>query len=208
LSEGLLYQTAVAYGRAKAAFIGWTMGVNQSTQGTDTVSAICSLALITGQIGREGAARFSITGQCNAMRTREAGFTGSMPGYRKFDDPQDRAELAALWNMAPDDLPMRRGLAYSDIIEACLKGKIRGLWVIATNPLGSYPNQDVLRQALAKLDLLVVQDGYQPTPTSELAGLVLPAVIWGEKEGTYTNSERRRTGRWVLPFPRRAGSVN
>lgn len=191
LSEGLLYQTAVAYGRAKAAFIGWTMGVNHSTQGTDTVSAICNLALITGQIGRDGACPFSITGQCNAMGTREAGFTSSMPGYRKFDDPKDRAELAALWSIAPDELPTRRGLAYPDIIEGCLNGKIRALWIIATNPLVSYPNQAVLRQALSNLDFLVVQDGYHPTPTSELAGLVLPAAIWGEKEGTYTNSERR-----------------
>jgi assimilatory nitrate reductase catalytic subunit len=72
-----------------------------------------------------------------------------------------------------------------------LKGKIHALWIIATNPLVSFPNQDLLRQALSNLDFLVVQDGYHPTPTSELATLMLPAAIWGEKEGTYTNSERR-----------------
>ena len=191
LNEGLLYQTAIAYGKAKAGFIGWTMGVNHSTKGTETVSAICNLALITGNIGREGASPFSITGQCNAMGSRESGFLTGMPGYRKFDDPNDRADLAGLWNMHPDDLPTRRGIAYPDIIEGCLKGKIRALWIIATNPLVSYPNQDLLRQALAGLDFLVVQDGYHPTPTSQLATLVLPAAIWGEKEGTYTNSERR-----------------
>ena len=69
--------------------------------------------------------------------------------------------------------------------------RIRALWIIATNPLVSFPNQDVLRHALSNLDFLVVQDGYHPTPTTELADLVLPAAIWGEKEGTYTNSERR-----------------
>jgi len=114
-----------------------------------------------------------------------------MPGYRKFDDPSDRAELATLWNVDESRLPMKRGWAYPDIIEGAVRGDIRALWIIATNPLVSFPNQDVLRQALTNLDFLVVQDGYHPTPTTELAHLVLPAAIWGEKEGTYTNSERR-----------------
>ena len=191
LSPELLYKTATLYARAKAGFIGWTMGVNHSTQGTQTVNAICNLALLTGHIGRAGAAPFSITGQCNAMGTREAGCTSSLPGYRKFDDPADRAELAALWNIDERRLPPARGLAYPDIIEGAVGGKIRALWIIATNPLVSFPNQDVLRQALSNLDFLVVQDGYHPTPTTELAHLVLPAAIWAEKEGTYTNSERR-----------------
>ena len=191
LSEELLYKTAFAYGRAKAGFIGWTMGVNHSTLGTVTVSALCNLALLTGNIGRAGAAPFSITGQCNAMGTREAGFASSMPGYRKFNHAEDRAELSALWGIDESRLPTKRGLAYPDIIEAAVGKKIRALWIIATNPLVSFPNQDVLRQALSNLDFLVVQDCYHPTPTTELAHLVLPAAVWGEKEGTYTNSERR-----------------
>ena len=191
LSEELLYKTAFLYGRARAGFIGWTMGVNHSTLGTPTVNALCNLALLTGHIGRPGAAPFSITGQCNAMGSRETSFTSSMPGYRKFDDPADRAELAALWNIDEARLPSKRGLAYPDIVEAALGKTIRGLWIVATNPLVSYPNQGVLRQALSNLEFLVVQDGYHPTPTTELADLVLPAAVWGEKEGTYTNSERR-----------------
>ncbi len=191
LSEELLYKTAFLYGRAKAGFIGWTMGVNHSTLGAVTVSALCNLALLTGNIGRAGASPFSITGQCNAMGTREAGFASSMPGYRKFDSPEDRRELAGLWNIDEARLPAKRGLAYPDIIEAAVGKKIRALWIIATNPLVSFPNQEVLQQALSNLDFLVVQDGFHPTPTTELADLVLPAAIWGEKEGTYTNSERR-----------------
>ncbi len=191
LSVDLVERTALLYGRAKAAYIGWTMGVNHSTQGAETVSAINNLALLTGNIGRPGAAPFSITGQCNAMGTREAGFTSGLPGYRKFEDENDRAELARLWNIDPARIPSARGLAYPDIIEAVLARKIRGLWIIATNPVVSYPNYGVLRQALESLDFLVVQDGFHPTPTTELADLVLPAAIWGEKEGTYTNSERR-----------------
>src|SRR5215831_17898642 len=167
------------------------MGVNHSSQGTATVNALCNLARLTGNIGRAGAAPFSITGQCNAMGTREAGFTSSLPGYRKFDNAADRKELAAIWGIDDSRLPAKRGLAYPDIVEAALVKSIRGLWIIATNPLVSFPNQDVLRQALANLEFLVVQDGYHPTPTTELAHLVLPAAIWGEKEGTYTNSERR-----------------
>ncbi len=191
LSEDLLYKTAFLYGRAKAGFIGWTMGVNHSSIGTATVNAICNLALLTGNVGRAGAAPFSITGQCNAMGSREASFTASLPGYRKFESAGDRKELAAMWGVDADRLPAQRGLAYPDIIEAAVANRIRGLWIIATNPLVSYPNQDVLRQGLANLDFLVVQDGYHPTPTTELADLILPAAIWGEKEGTYTNSERR-----------------
>lgn len=191
LSVELLYRTATLYANARAAFIGWTMGVNHSTKGTDTVNAINNLALVTGNIGRAGAAPFSITGQCNAMGTREAGFASSLPGYRTFESTGDREELAALWHVPVERIPDARGLAYPDIIEAALDRRIRALWIIATNPIVSFPNLGVIRQALESVDFLVVQDGFHPTPTSELADLVLPAAIWGEKEGTYTNSERR-----------------
>ncbi len=191
LAEDLIVKAAYLYGTAKAAFIGWTMGVNHSTQGAETVTAINNLALITGNIGRAGGAPFSITGQCNAMGTREAGFTSSLPGYRQFETHTDREELAGLWGISPDRIPTSRGLAYPDIVEGAVRGKIRALWIIATNPIVSFPNLEVLKQGLERLEFLVVQDGFHPTPTSELADLVLPAAIWGEKEGTYTNSERR-----------------
>ncbi|MBI1357476.1 MAG: molybdopterin-dependent oxidoreductase [Acidobacteria bacterium] len=201
LSEETLYRTAMLYGRAKAPMIAWTMGVNHSTQGAETVNAINNLALLTGNIGKAGASPFSITGQCNAMGTRETGGTSSLPGYRKFEDPDDRRELARLWRVDESELPAERGHAYPDIIEACVKGEIKALWIIATNPVVSFPNVDVLTQGLANLDFLVVQDGFHPTPTTELADLVLPAAIWGEKEGTYTNSERRvsKVNRAVSP---------
>src|SRR5216683_2465286 len=191
LTPEQIYKAALIYGRAKAPFIGWTMGVNHSTKGTETVNVINNLALISGNVGKPGASPFSITGQCNAMGTREAGFTSSLPGYRQFENAEDREELAALWRVPVERIPTSRGLAYPDIIEATLAKKIRALWVIATNPIVSYPNLDVLTQSLENLDFFVVQDGFHPTPTSELADLVLPAAIWGEKEGTYMNSERR-----------------
>ncbi|HET9194175.1 MAG TPA: nitrate reductase [Vicinamibacterales bacterium] len=191
LAPELIYRTAWLYASAERALIAWTMGVNHSTKGTETVNAINNLALITGNIGRAGAAPFSITGQCNAMGTREAGFASSLPGYRKFESATDRAELAALWNVPVERIPSARGLAYPDIIEAALEKRIRALWIIATNPIVSFPNLGVLQQALEGLEFLVVQDGFHPTPTSAYADLVLPAAIWGEKDGTYTNSERR-----------------
>jgi assimilatory nitrate reductase catalytic subunit len=201
LAPEVVYRTAWLYANARAGFIGWTMGVNHSSKGTETVNAINNLALITGNIGRAGASPFSITGQCNAMGTRESGFASSLPGYRTFESDADRDELATLWGISPDRIPTARGLAYPDIIEAALEKKIRALWIIATNPIVSFPNLGALQQALEGLDFLVVQDGYAPTPTSEYADLVLPAAIWGEKDGTYTNSERRvsRVRRAVAP---------
>jgi anaerobic selenocysteine-containing dehydrogenase len=175
---------------AERCTIAWTMGVNHSVQGTHTVTLINTIALLTGNVGLPGASPFSITGQCNAMGTRESGFTASMPGYRNYDDPAARAELAALWGIDEARLPAARGKAYPDIVNAVMSGHVKGLWIIATNPPVSFPNREVLEDALGRLDLLVVQDGFE-TPTTALADVVLPAAIWGEKDGTYTNSERR-----------------
>lgn len=201
LSSEILWKTSQIFGSAKAAFTAWTMGVNHSTHGTETVNAINTLHLITGQIGKEGAAPFSITGQCNAMGTREAGFASSIPGYRKFEEAMDRQAVAKIWNLPLDRIPTQRGLAYPDIIEGIIKGKIKGLWIMGTNPFVSYPNQKLLKDAISRLEFLVVQDGFHPTPTTELADMVLPAAMWGEKEGTYTNSERRvsKVNRAVSP---------
>jgi assimilatory nitrate reductase catalytic subunit len=175
---------------AERCTIAWTMGVNHSVQGTHTVTLINTIALLTGNVGLPGASPFSITGQCNAMGTRESGFTASMPGYRNYDDPAARADLAALWGIDEARLPAARGKAYPDIVNAVMSGHVKGLWIIATNPPVSFPNREVLEDALGRLDLLVVQDGFE-TPTTALADVVLPAAIWGEKDGTYTNSERR-----------------
>jgi anaerobic selenocysteine-containing dehydrogenase len=191
LTADAIAHVARMYGGAKSGFLAWTMGVNHSTQGAETVNAICNLSLLTGKIGRPGSAPFSITGQCNAMGTREAGFASSLPGYRKFENATHRAELAGLWNIDAERIPSTRGLAYPDIIRAAADGEIKALWIIATNPVVSFPNKPELERALANLEFLVVQDGFHPTPTTVFADLVLPAAIWGEKEGTFTNSERR-----------------
>ncbi len=190
ISVESLVEAARAIGAAERCTFAWTMGINHSVQGTESVALICSLAAATGHIGKPGSSPFSITGQCNAMGTRETGFTASMPGYRAYDDPAARAELAELWGVSADDLPTERGRAYPDIINAVMNGRIKALWIIGTNPLVSFPNREVLEHSLRRLELLVVQDGFE-TPTTALADVVLPAAIWGEKEGTFTNSERR-----------------
>src|SRR5258708_19128731 len=132
------------------------MGVNHSTKGTETVNAINNLALITGNIGRAGASPFSITGQCNAMGTREAGFASSLPGYRKFENAEHRSELAALWKIEEQRIPTSRGLTYPDILEGAVSKKVRALWVIATNPVVSFPNLAALQHSLNALEFFVV----------------------------------------------------
>ncbi len=185
-----LYKLAQTYAGADSAMSAWTMGVNQSAIGTDTVSSICNLALITGNIGKAGGAPMSITGQCNAMGTRESGFTSSIPGYRNFASLEDREEYASIVGVSPDLVPSKRGYSYPQIIDAIDKGEIKALWVVATNPVVSFVDQNRLRDALKKLDILVVQDAYMSETALE-ADVIFPAAVWGEKEGTYTNSERR-----------------
>lgn len=185
-----LYETARLIAGSPAALTAWTMGVNQSYMGTDTVSAIVNLHLLTGQIGRPGAAPFSITGQCNAMGTRESGFTSSLPGYRNFGDKAAAEEYAQIINVPVEKIPTSRGYKYAEIIEAIERGEIKALWVVATNPLVSFVDQHRLRNALSKLEILVAQDAFM-SDTAQLADVVFAAATWGEKEGTYTNSERR-----------------
>ncbi|MAD42716.1 MAG: molybdopterin oxidoreductase [Arcobacter sp.] len=185
-----LYELARVYAKSSAAMSAWTMGVNQSSLGTDTVSAICNLALITGNLGRKGATALSITGQCNAMGTRETGFTSSIPGYRNFASSYDREEYATLVNVPVEDVPTARGYSYPQIIDAIEAGEIKALWLVATNPLVSFPDQKKLRRALNKLELLVVQDAFK-SETAFKSDVVFSAATWSEKEGTYTNSERR-----------------
>ena len=185
-----LYELARVYAGADKALSAWTMGVNQSSIGTDTVSAICNLALITGNLGKQGASPFSITGQCNAMGTREFGFTSSIPGYRNFANIQDRIDFANIVNVPVDIVPKKRGYSYPQIIDAIEAGEIKALWITATNPLVSFPDQNKLRSAFKKLDLLVVQDAFM-SETALIADVIFSAATWSEKEGTYTNSERR-----------------
>ena len=169
----------------------WTMGVNQSYQGVRTAQAIINLALLTGNIGRPGTGANSITGQCNAMGSRLFSNTTNLLGGHDFADPGDRAKVAGVLGIDPAAIPREPSWAYHEIVKGILEERIKGLWVIATNTAHSWINQAQAHDILGRLDFLVVQDMYASTETARMADLVLPAAGWGEKDGTFINSERR-----------------
>lgn len=169
----------------------WTMGVNQSHQATRTAQAIINLALLGGHIGKPGTGANSITGQCNAMGSRLFSNTTSLIGGHDFENTKDREKIAAILGIDVAHIPRQRSIAYDQILERVEEGKIKALWVIATNPAHSWIAQNRCRDLFSKLDFLVVQDMYADTHTAQLAHLVLPAAAWGEKDGTFINSERR-----------------
>jgi assimilatory nitrate reductase catalytic subunit len=176
----------------KRVSLWWTMGVNQSHEGVRTAQAIIAIALMTGNIGRPGTGANSITGQCNAMGSRVFSNTTNLLGGRDFMSQKDRADVARELSIDEKLIPSIRSLAYDQIIEGIVSGKIRGLWVLATNPAHSWINQaHLLEDVIGRLDCLVVQDMYHDTETARLADVMLPAAGWGEKEGTFINSERR-----------------
>jgi assimilatory nitrate reductase catalytic subunit len=146
---------------------------------------------MTGNIGKPGTGANSITGQCNAMGSRLFSNTTNLIGGHDFRNAEHRQKVAAALEVPFERIPDRPSLAYDAIVEAIDAGKIKALWIIATNPSHSWINQDRFNQILSKLDFLVVQDMYHTTETARRAHLVLPAAAWGEKEGTFINSERR-----------------
>jgi len=132
----------------------WTMGINQSTHGSDGVVAINNLNLITGNIGKPGGSSLSITGQCNAMGTREWSSCSGLPGYRALENEQDRKDIAGFWGIEEEFFPEKRGLFMTDILPAIESGQIKGLWLIATNPMTSMANTPRIRKTLEKLEFL------------------------------------------------------
>ncbi len=191
LSVGAIHDLAARIHERERVSFWWTMGVNQSHQGVRTAQAIINLALMTGNIGKPGTGANSITGQCNAMGSRLFSNTTNLFGGRDFTNAEHREDVARTLGIPVDRIPTRGSWAYDEIVAGIRDGKIKGLWVIATNPAHSWIDQNALRQILGQLDFLVVQDMYHSTETARMADLVLPAAAWGEKEGTFINSERR-----------------
>ncbi|MCC7338959.1 MAG: nitrate reductase [Pirellulaceae bacterium] len=169
----------------------WTMGVNQSYQGTRTAQAIINLALMTGNMGRPGTGANSITGQCNAMGSRLFSNTTNLLGGHDFLNPTHRDKVSQILQVPVECIPSEASLPYHQIVEGILRDKIKGLWIIGTNPAHSWINQNVYREILGRLEFLVVQDMYPTTETAKMANLYFPAAAWGEKDGTFINSERR-----------------
>lgn len=191
IDAATIAEIARLIGSGKRVSFWWTMGVNQSHQGVRTAQSLIALSLMTGNVGKPGTGANSITGQCNAMGSRLFSNTTNLFGGRDFQSEADRNDVAGILGIEPSRIPDRPSLAYDQIIEGIHRGKIRGLWVIATNTAHSWINQNDAKELLSKLDFLVVQDMYETTETARLSHLVLPAAGWGEKEGTFINAERR-----------------
>ena len=178
-----------AFAATKNIVTAYSQGVNQSSSGTDKVNAIINCHLITGRIGRPGMGPFSLTGQPNAMGGREVGGLANMlAAHMDLDNPVQRAAVKAFWN-APA-IASKPGLKAVDLFRAVEAGTVKAVWVIATNPLVSLPDADQVRRALDKCELVVVSDIVGATDTTAHADVLLPALGWGEKDGTVTNSER------------------
>ncbi|HIL94215.1 MAG TPA: nitrate reductase, partial [Cycloclasticus sp.] len=151
IDEDTIRNVARLYAKAGAAMNIWTMGINQSTHGSDGVVGLNNLSLVTGNIGKPGGTSLSITGQCNAMGTREWSSCSGLPGYRYLENDNDRQEMADFWGIEESFLPKKRGLPQTDIFPAIGTGQIKGLWLVATNPMTSMPNTPRIRKILDKL---------------------------------------------------------
>ncbi|GLQ33428.1 nitrate reductase [Litoribrevibacter albus] len=167
----------------------YSQGVNQSSSGSDKVNAIINCHLATGRIGKEGAGPFSLTGQPNAMGGREVGgLATQLAAHMEFSE-QDRDIVQRFWQS--DNVTDKPGLPAVDLFDAVADGKIKAIWIMATNPVVSLPNADKVKQALQQCEFVVVSDCVAHTDTLDLAHVKLPAAGWSEKDGTVTNSERR-----------------
>lgn len=186
-----LEQAARYWAESEKVLSLWSMGVNQSSEGTAKVRTIINLHLMTGQIGKPGAGPFSLTGQPNAMGGREAGgLSHIIPGYRVVKNPVHRSELEQAWKLPPGQINPIPGKDAWSMITGLETGEVGVLWVAATNPAVSMPDLVRTKKALLRSPFTIVQDAYYPMETASFAHVVLPAAQWGEKTGTMTNSER------------------
>ena len=179
----------------------YSQGVNQSSSGTDKVNAIINCHLATGRIGRPGMGPFSVTGQPNAMGGREVGGLANMlAAHMEIENPAHRDRVRRFWG-SPTIAP-KPGLKAVDMFRAVADGRVKALWIMATNPVDSMPDADVVQQAIRGCPFVVVSDVVSETDTLRHAHVKLPAAAWGEKDGTVTNSERRISRQCAfLPLP-------
>jgi formate dehydrogenase major subunit len=194
-----LREVARLYARAEAAIIFWGMGISQHIHGTDNTRCLIALALSTGQIGRPGTGLHPLRGQNNVQGASDAGLIPMFfPDYKSVEDPDTRGFYEGFWGTKLDP---KRGLTVVEIMDAVHADKIRGMYIMGENPAMSDPDLHHAREALAKLEHLVVQDIFL-TETAKYADVVLPASAWPEKDGTVTNTNRQvQIGRKALPLP-------
>ena len=184
----LICESARAYARADAASIVYSMGITQHTTGTDNVLSLANLAMLTGNVGRPGTGVNPLRGQNNVQGACDLGALPNVyPGYQKVDDPASRAKFEKAWGAK---LSPNAGLTVVEMIDAAADGRLKALYIMGENPMLSDPDTNHVEEALGNLDFLVVQDIFL-SETAELADVVLPAASFAEKDGTFTNTERR-----------------
>ena len=194
ISVADLEEAARCWGLSKGVLSLWSMGINQSSEGTAKARTIINLHLMTGQIGKPGAGPFSLTGQPNAMGGRETGgLAHILPGYRLVKNAQHRQEVEQAWDLPEGSISPTPGLAAWDMMVGLEQDAVGVLWVAATNPAVSMPDIERTKAALRRSPFTVYQDAYYPTETADYAHVLLPAAQWGEKTGAMTNSERTVT---------------
>jgi len=199
----LIREVARVWGEAKAGIIYWGMGISQHTTGTDNARCLIALCSITGNVGKSGAGLHPLRGQNNVQGASDAGLIPMFyPDYQGVDTEKTRQRFEQAWGRPLDP---ERGLTVTEIIKSALApGGVRGMYMLGENPFLSDPNINKVRKALAALDFLVVQDIFL-TETAEFADVILPASSYLEKDGTYTNTDRRvQLGRKVMDPPGQA----
>lgn len=204
LSEAELTAFFSLFAKNKKVVTVYSQGVNQSSSGTDKVNSIINCHLATGRIGKPGMGPFSVTGQPNAMGGREVGgLSNTLAAHMDIENQVHRDLVQTFWQSP--SIATKQGLKAVDLFDAVADGRIKALWVMATNPVVSMPNADLVRDALKKCPFVVVSDIVENTDTIALADVKLPSLAWGEKDGTVTNSERRISRqRALLPTPKNA----
>jgi formate dehydrogenase major subunit len=203
VDAAVIRRVARLWGEAGAGVIFWGMGISQHTTGTDNARCLIALCAITGNVGKPGSGLHPLRGQNNVQGASDMGLIPMFyPDYQKADDPAVKARFEHAWGAT--DLDPKRGLTVTEIIGSALKGGVRGMYMLGENPFLSDPNINKVRKALAALDFLVVQDIFL-TETAEFADVILPASSYLEKDGTYTNTDRRvQLGHKVLDTPGQA----
>jgi len=201
LDVSMLEQFFTLFASTERVVTLFSQGVNQSSVGADKVNSIINCHLLTGRIGRRGMGPFSITGQPNAMGGREVGgLSTQLAAHLQLQDPAHRDAVQAFWQSP--SIAAQPGLKAVELFEAVHDGRIKAIWIMATNPVVSLPDADRVRAALANCPLVIVSDCVSENDTLPYAHIRLPAAAWGEKEGTVTNSDRHISRqRAFLPLP-------
>jgi formate dehydrogenase alpha subunit len=191
VDHNLIIQAARMYATAKNAAIYWALGIPEHSNGTDNAMSLIHLALLTGHIGRKGTGLNPLRGQNNVQGASDSGaIPWHYPGYQRVDDEASARKFEQAWNIEPNGLNRRLGLTTTEILSEVRAGGVRALHIMGENPMMSEPNLNHTRHMMEQLEFLVAQDLFI-NESGAYADVFLPAASWAEKEGTFTNTDRR-----------------